>query len=74
MIESVPIALLVEDEAQIRRFVRSALEEDRANGINDYRLRSEADAIMQAVRAEMPGVRREVQKALQEYNDANVWQ
>ncbi|MGZ5819802.1 MAG: response regulator, partial [Burkholderiaceae bacterium] len=28
MIESVPIALLVEDEAQIRRFVRSALEEE----------------------------------------------
>lgn len=54
--------------------LRSALEEDRANGINDYRLRREADAIMQAVRAEMPGVRREVQKALQEYNDANIWQ
>jgi len=54
--------------------LRSELEEDQAKGINDYRLHREAEAIIEAVRAEMPRVRREVQKALQEYNDANVWQ
>jgi len=54
--------------------LRSELEEDQAKGINDYRLHREAEAIIEAVRAEMPRVRREVQKALQEYNNANVWQ
>jgi len=56
--------------------LRSELEEDQAKGINDYRLRREADAIMEAVRAEMPRVRREVQKVLQECKDreGRSWQ
>jgi len=55
--------------------LRSELEEDQAKGvISDYRLRREAEAIMEAVRAEIPMVRREVQKALQEYSDTNKWQ
>jgi len=55
--------------------LRSELEEDQAKRvISDYRLRREAEAIMEAVRAEIPMVRREVQKALQEYSDTNKWQ
>jgi hypothetical protein len=54
--------------------LREQLEEDRANGINDYKLHREVDAIVEALRAEMPRVRREVQKVVQEYNDSRVWQ
>lgn len=54
--------------------LRSELEEEQANGINDYRLHREAEAIMEAVRAEMPRVRKEVQKTLEEYNNPKLWQ
>jgi len=54
--------------------LRSKLEDDQAKGISDYRLRREVDAIIEAVQAEIPRVRREVQKALQEYSDTKVWQ
>jgi len=57
--------------------LRSQLEDDHDKGIiSDYRLDREAEAIIEAVRAEMPRVRREVQKALQEYKDkeGRSWQ
>ncbi len=54
--------------------LREQLEEDRANGVSEYRLHREVDAIMEAVRAEMPRVRREVQKAVEEYRDPRKWQ
>lgn len=57
--------------------LRSELEEDRDKGmISNYRLNREAEAIIEAVRAEMPRVRREVQKALQECKDkeGRSWQ
>ncbi|HVU54618.1 MAG TPA: hypothetical protein VHD83_06155 [Puia sp.] len=55
--------------------LREELEQDRANGINDYRLHREAEAIMEAVQAEIPRVRKEVQKAMQEYSDSRRrWQ
>jgi hypothetical protein len=47
------------------------LEEEQLNGINNYRLQMETDAIIDAMRAEIPKVRREVQKALQEYEDSD---
>jgi hypothetical protein len=54
--------------------LRSQLEDDQAKGISDYRVQREAEAVIEVIQAEIPRVRREVQKALQEYNNSNVWQ
>jgi hypothetical protein len=53
-----------------------ALEDDQAKGIYDYKLLREMEAVMDAIQEEMPRVRQEVQKALQEYKDVDgrTWQ
>jgi hypothetical protein len=56
--------------------VRNEIEEDRAKGVDEYRVQEEAERVMDAVRAEIPRVRREVERALQDYRDSEgrQWQ
>jgi hypothetical protein len=54
--------------------LREELDNDLTGKMNDYRVREEIRRVVEAVKMEIPRVRREVEKALQPYQESQQWQ
>jgi hypothetical protein len=54
--------------------LREELDAEMSGKVDDYRVQAEVRRVVEAVKMEIPRVRREVEKALQPYQESQQWQ